>query len=105
MNAFVTMADLRILSATADKLTVEVNGSEKPLNLTVRAYENGVVIEVPWYAKDKLGSPGYQALKALTRSHYSGSIGTRTETDPQFRRAAAARAENNVRRSRSLVPA
>src|SRR5690606_3416615 len=103
MTAYITMADLRIVGASPERLTVELRGSEKPLNLSVRTSEGGVVIEIPWYAKDKLGSPGYEALKASARAHYSGAIGTRTETDPAFRRAADARNETSVRRSRDLV--
>lgn len=99
----VTMADLKLISAESNSLMLAVKSSERPISLIVTPYERGIVVQIPWWAKDKLGSPGYEALRAALRSHYRGSIQTRTETDPKFKRAAMARGE--VRRGRQLAAA
>ena len=89
----VTLAHLKIVKAEETRLLLEVHGFENPIPLELTKYDGGVVVHIPWHAKEELGDPDFQALKTLLRPVYEGRIGTRTEASPAFRRAAAARAE------------
>lgn len=101
----VTLKDLRIISSEPRALTVQATGWNRPIRCEVTPYADGVVIQIPWVHRERLGSPDYTALKQMLRRLYSGLIGTRTETDPKFRRAAEAREEKVLPSTgRSVIP-
>jgi hypothetical protein len=102
MNMFRTMLDLTVLSTDDTSVVLRLSGRAQPITLSVRTYERGAVISIPWHATDLLDAPAYTALKAVLRPHYS-HIETRTETDPRFRAAAAARAERPAAREMGKV--
>lgn len=98
MSAHVTTKNIEVLEVTDSKLKLSVSNVESPTTLEVTSYDNGVVLQIPWHYQEELGAPKFEALKLVVRSHYKGSIETRTEEDPRFRRAATARAESSQSR-------
>ena len=89
---FRTIKELQVVKAEERELTLDVQGLSKPIRLGVLKYERGAVVSIPSVWKSDVGAPGFEALKAVLRPHY-GRIEVRTEADPRFASAAAARGE------------
>lgn len=92
---FTTMLDLKVASATERSVKLIITDLKNPVELVIRPYERGVVVEIPWAFHERLGFPTYEALKSILRQHY-GHVETRTASDPAFAQAAIARGERQL---------
>ncbi len=87
---YTTMADLKVVASSDTSVTLSVTGLKNAVSVVMRKYDNGAVAFIPWALRERLGSPDYEALKAVLRKAF-GRVETRTATDPRFLRTAEAR--------------